>query len=403
MSSGIDIHLPASKSISNRLLILQALYDDGIKIGNLSKADDTKILQDCLKSTERVLDVGMAGTAYRFLLAYLAQKEGDYVLTGSERMRKRPIAPLVNALRSLGAKIEYMNEDGFPPLKIKGRTLEGGTVEVESGISSQFISALMLIAPKMEKGLVIKCKGERVSESYIKMSSKLMEECGIHNEMGNNQISISFKDQINHKFQVESDWSSAAFFYNYLCCARQKNQRISFSSLKRDTYQGDIAVSGIYRHLGIESEFAGNSVSIFWNGGISDKNHFDFTQTPDLIQPFLVSCAALNKNVIISGAKTLRIKETDRIIAMKSELQKIGAYLEIPDEDKLKLTSFETIPEEVYVNTYNDHRMAMSFAALFDLIPKLQIENPAVASKSFPSFWTEMKKLGISQGSSEVG
>ena len=390
----VVIDLPASKSISNRLLILQSLYGKTLAINGLSDAEDTFILQKALNSNNSIIDVGMAGTAFRFLTAYYSIAEGEKILTGSERMKSRPIGSLVDALRSMGAEIEYLENTGFPPIKIRGKALQAGKVEIEAGESSQFATALMLIAAKLKNGLKLKFKGKKVSGSYIEMTADLMKQCNIAVEISSEAILIQPRESVTKSIDVEKDWSSASFFYNFLCCSGDQELQIVFPDLSSTSIQGDAALIELYSHLGIETQPEGNNIKISKNGTISNQAEFDFINTPDLIQPFLVSCTALNKKVKIFGAKTLRLKETDRVEAMKNELQKIGAQLKIIDENTLELIPFGEMPESLFIRTYKDHRMAMSFAPIFQSIRNLKIENPEVVSKSFPNFWLQMKKLG---------
>ena len=395
MKTQVQIELPESKSISNRLLILQKLYGDKLRVEGLSTADDSKILESALHSSDKIINVGMAGTAYRFLTAYLAIAEGEKILTGAERMCSRPIAPLVDALRSMKAEITYLEKNGFPPLKISGKKLKGGEVRIDANISSQFISALMLIAPKLPKGLQLHLSKEVVSEPYIDMTADILKQCGVKLTSSSNSIEIQPMPQISAIIQVEKDWSSAAFFYNLLCCMPAPELSIHFPKLHLKSMQGDSALPEIYAHLGVNTVETDIGLTICRDGSGSDKKVFDFSDTPDLLQPFLVSCAALNREVLITGVETLRIKETDRILAMQKELAKLGCSFVFRESGLYQFIPTEKWPAELYVNTYNDHRMAMAFAALFKKIPKIQIEKPEVVSKSFPGFWQEMQKVGF--------
>lgn len=391
--SPVSIDLPTSKSITNRLLILQKLFDGNLGIQNLSTADDTTILKKTLNSTEQLVDVGMAGTAFRFLTAFFAISEGERILTGDARMMERPIGPLVKALKTLGADIEYLGKEHCPPLKIRGKRLIGGKVSIDANVSSQFVSALMLIAPKMRNGLQLHLRGKVVSEPYILMTAKLLEQCGVKVKIKNNRIDIDSVQDIKASVAVEKDWSAASFFYNALCCSSDKRHSVFFPSLKLNSIQGDSALAEIYSHLGIKTSELPDGILISKEGIPTDRKEFDFSQTPDLVQPFLVSCAALGRKVMISGIETLRIKETDRIVAMQKELAKLACSFVEGENGVFQFLPSETWPLELFVNTYNDHRMAMSFAGLFPKISNFEIDKPNVVSKSFPHFWEEMQKL----------
>lgn len=388
-----EIFITGSKSESNRLLILNALFDNSIEIKNLSNSEDTELLQNALKNSGNEIDIHHAGTAMRFLTAYLStQVNREVVLTGSERMKQRPIGILVEALKNLGAEISYLENDGFPPLKIKGKKLEKDFVELDANISSQYITALMLIAPKLENGLTIQLNGKITSLPYLMMTVQLLERIGIKVERNENVFRIHPKNKIqNQEITVESDWSSASYFYSL--AALSKNPEIRINSYFQNSLQGDSALIEIYKnHFGINSEFIGNQIILIKSTDFQFKNiELNLNETPDIAQTIAVTCAGLKIKCKLTGLETLSIKETDRLTALKNELKKVGAIVAIT-KDSLEINDFEKINEIPQIETYNDHRMAMSFAPLC-LLMDLEIKNPEVITKSYPDFWSDLEKL----------
>ena len=341
------------------------------------------------------LDVGHAGTAYRFLTAFLAISSRQKVLTGSERMKKRPIKTLVDALRTLGADIEYLGEEGYPPLKIQGKQLEGGRIDVDGGISSQFISALMLIAPTMRKGLDINLNGKIVSKPYIQMTAQLMQECGIAIELKSNMIRIPYGKYKLGKKTVEKDWSAASFWYQLALVG--KIEQLHIAGLKEQSVQGDIHVKDIFLEHGVRSHFKDDGVELSYHAPNNKNKSFvhDFTDVPDLTQPYVVAMSIIGQKVEVNGIQHLKIKETNRIEALRAELSKIGVVIEITP-NSIKVCS--GIDEEDFrgeIQTYQDHRMAMAFATLAIPLREIEIENPEVVRKSYPLFWEQLKKLGF--------
>jgi 3-phosphoshikimate 1-carboxyvinyltransferase len=394
------IAVTGSKSESNRLLILQAQFP-GIKIQNLSNSDDTKVLQKALASAEELTDIHHAGTAMRFLTAYFAGREDrEVVLTGSQRMQERPIAILVDALQNLGAEISYEKNEGFPPLRIKGKKLLKNEVKVQANISSQYISALMLMAPSLPEGLNIDLEGKVTSVPYIEMSLQLLKQCGIAGKFENNRISIQPATSVEEKeLVVESDWSSASYFYSM--AALSDAAEISLSSYRKDSLQGDRSVADIYQKLGVKTTFLEGEIRLEKiQSELPEKLELDLSNSPDLAQTIAVTCFGLGVELHMTGLHTLRIKETDRLQALKNELEKFGGKVEIT-EDSLQLSASEAIKENVSVATYNDHRMALAFAPLALKVPVI-INDAGVVSKSFPEFWENMKELGFSVEDSEV-
>ncbi len=391
----IWIKIGGSKSISNRLLVLQAQFPN-IQIANVSTSDDTLVLAQGLREKSGTVDVGQAGTAMRFLTAYFASEEGrNIVLTGSARMRKRPIAPLVDALRHLGAEIDYLKEDGFPPLQIRGRRIAGGKVTISASVSSQFVTALMLIAPKLPMGMEIALEGEVVSAPYLSMTLQLLKDLGIEAGFKRNRIAISPVSEIKpKKITVESDWSSASYIFSLV--ALSPDAQVNLSYFSRHSLQGDSALPAIFENLGVSINFNDSAESILIeknNTALSQKFHMDLANTPDLAQTLAVSCFALGIPCRLSGLQTLKIKETDRLVALKTELEKLGAEVQI-DAQSITVNRQTEIRSGQEIATYGDHRMAMAFAPLA-AVTSLAIENPQVVSKSYPHFWKDFEKMGI--------
>lgn len=428
-----NINLTASKSESNRALIIQALCSERFEIQNLAKADDTVVLQQILNSqllihdSELTYDVGASGTAMRFLTAFFATKTGTRILTGSERMKKRPIGILVNALRELGATIEYLEEDGFPPLKIIGKILTGNQVEMDGNVSSQFISALLLIAPELQNGLVIKFKGEVTSVPYVNMTLKMMQEFRVYGQWHENSISVSKqkyhkKSEPDYVFQVESDWSAASYWY--AMAALSKDVDLTIKKLKHPSLQGDSVVADIFLFFNVKTEYIEDGIHLTKIKGHKKYFGYDFSDCPDLAQTIAVVVSALKISALFNGLHTLRIKETDRITALKNELNKLGVEVEILNDDSIKIINLSPgegeptqkpnnniykqkvspiapsleergLRGEVSIATYDDHRMAMAFAALAMKFDSIIIEHPEVVKKSYPDFWNDLKSVGF--------
>ena len=391
-----DLTITGSKSESNRLLIIQALYPQ-IEIHNLSKSDDSKVTLEGLKSKKNVIDINHAGTAMRFLTAYFAiQPHREIVLTGSNRMQERPIKLLVEALNSLGADITYEKEPGFPPLIIRGKEISINRVSLPANISSQYISALMLVAPAMKNGLKIDLIGETTSFPYIKMTQSIMDQLGFETAFEKNQISIKSASsvKINH-WKIESDWSSASYFYSIVALADRSE--ISLKSFFEESKQGDAALTEIYEKFGVKTTHSNGKIIL---SKITDFNPPNFItlnlkNTPDLAQTIAVTCLGLNIDCKLSGLHTLKIKETNRLTALKTEIEKLGGNVRITDRS-LELLNTGKINENILIDTYNDHRMAMAFAPLGLRVP-ININNPKVVSKSYPDFWDDLQKIGFDQ------
>ena len=388
-----SLHITGSKSETNRLLLLQALFK-GFQLENISNSDDSKIMQEALESTSQVVDVHHAGTAMRFLTAYFSHLEGhEVVLTGSTRMQERPIKILVDALRSIGASIVYEKAEGFPPIRIKGKKLLGGTISLPAHISSQYISALLLLGPVLEKGLKLNLVGKITSIPYIKMTLKLLNNLGITTSFKDQLIWVGSVKKIKRINQVvESDWSSASYFFSIVALA--KKAKISLMSFKKSSLQGDIVLIDIYEQLGVSSRFEEDTLHLKKeNKPLPNSIQLDLTKTPDIAQTIAVSCYGLGVGCDLVGLHTLKIKETDRLEALKVELTKLGATIKVTNES-LHLSPDTNFIENCSISTYNDHRMAMAFAPLALKIP-LKIEESSVVSKSYPDFWNDLRKLNF--------
>ena len=396
-----SIKITGSKSETNRLLLLQALYPN-LVLDNTSNSDDSEVMLKALQNSQlptpnsQLIDVHHAGTAMRFLTAYFSiQEEKEVVLTGSSRMKERPIKILVDALNQLGAEISYEENEGFPPIRIKGKKLTQNKVSLPANVSSQYISALLLIAPKLENGLELTLEGEITSVPYIKMTLALLNEIGVKTSFVGNKISVKPQFTIhNSQFTIESDWSSASYWYSIVALSEIGTQ-ISLSSYKKNSLQGDSALANIYQDFGVETVFnEDNSITIS-----KTKNHqlsivnYQLNNCPDIAQTIAVTCFGLGIGCHLTGLHTLKIKETDRLEALKTELTKLGATISVTNES-LTLEASNHINENIAIDTYQDHRMAMAFAPLALKI-SLTINQAEVVSKSYPDFWEDLKIIGI--------
>ncbi len=392
-----SINLPASKSISNRVLIINALCYNPYPIHNLSDSDDTRVLNDALFSNKNHFDIGHAGTAMRFLTAFLSKIAGEWTVTGSERMKQRPIGILVDALNQLGARVEYLEREGYPPLKIYGSHLKGKTIELNGSLSSQYISALLMIAPTIENGLTLKLTGEITSRSYIELTLKLMARFGIKNRWEGNLITIPEQDYFPGEFTVEADWSGASYWYQLLSLALEGE--VLLENLQLSSMQGDAYIARWFEQFGIFSRQLPQGVLLTKSQPMQpERLELDFIENPDVAQTMACLCVAKKLPFHFTGLKTLKIKETDRISALQNELAKFGALLAEPAEGELAWDGLTDESEAVsapLIKTYQDHRMAMAFAPMAMVFPAIEIENPLVVSKSYPSFWDDLKKVGF--------
>ena len=413
------IDLPASKSLSNRALILQALCDENCQLSHLSDCDDTRVMLqafegDCQGNNDapRLVDIGAAGTSMRFLTAYFAAKEGaEVVMTGSERMKQRPIGILVDALRELGADIQYMEQEGFPPLRIRGRKLKGGALSIDGSTSSQYISALLMIAPCLSEGLQLTLKGDITSKPYIEMTRRMMEEFGVKTEwVDDHCIHVAPQKYQAKAYAVESDWSAASYWYQiglFLANAGNNHQFV-LKGLKQESLQGDSRVSAFFAELGMDTEYSSEGALIHGSKIVQYRNNktednplpekvvWNLADQPDLAQTLIVTCCGMGIHFDITGLHTLRIKETDRIAALQTELKKFGYVVQVDGDDRMTYEGEECESDLVpMVATYHDHRMAMAFAPLAQNFTNLYICNPEVVSKSYPTYWDDLKKAGF--------
>ena len=390
----VSIDLPASKSISNRILILNALSFNSNAVENLSDCEDTQVLIDAFKSDSNEFDVRGAGTAMRFLTAFLSGMEGEWILKGSERMHERPIYPLVDTLLALGADIEYLENIGYPPLKIRGKELDGGEVYVSGKISSQFISALMMIAPKMRKGLTIHIQDEIISKPYINLTAKLMEEFGVHIKWENSTIVIKPQQYKPVKYRVEPDWSAASYWYEML--ALLPDSQVLLKGLTENSYQGDSNLVNLFTDLGVSTQFTEQGAILKNNGRKTKKFFHNFVEEPDLAQTFAATCCFLNIPFIFSGIQSLRIKETNRVEALMNELKKLGCVLTDTSNEMFEWDGECCfVDQNPQIDTYEDHRMAMSLAPAAIIFGEIIINEPNVVTKSYPRFWDDLVKAGF--------
>ena len=405
-----SIKITGSKSETNRLLLLQALYPN-IELKNISQSDDSNVMEEALRNSQltahnsQLIDVHHAGTAMRFLTAFFAiQENREIVLTGSSRMKERPIKILVEALKQLGAEITYEENEGFPPIRIKGQKITNNKVTLKADVSSQYISALLLIAPKLENGLELTLEGEITSIPYIKMTLALLNEIGVETSFKNNVIKVNPQFTIhNSQFTIESDWSSASYFYSIVALSEIGTQ-ITLSSYKQNSIQGDSALAEIYKDFGVETVFNSNksiTISKVNNCHSNDSEqakqlsiiNCQLNNSPDIAQTIAVTCFGLGIACHLTGLHTLKIKETDRLEALKTELSKLGAIISVTN-DTLTIEQSNNLIIESSIDTYQDHRMAMAFAPLA-LKTALVINEAEVVSKSFPTFWEDLKSIGF--------
>lgn len=389
----IDIPLPSSKSESNRVLIIDALTDGDNTISNLAEARDTQTMIRLLEEDPAVYDVLDAGTTMRFLTAYAALTNRKKILTGTPRMCERPIGILVDAVRALGATVEYQQKEGYPPLEIKGFEKQlSDKVTIRGDVSSQYISALLMVAPTLPKGLQLELTGKVGSRTYIEMTLELMKQFGVTATWDDNIITVSSQKYSPTAYGVESDWSGASYWFSLLACADEGE--ILLRGLKEESLQGDAKIVVLMDALGVQSEFNAEGV-VLRKKAVTGLEYFDFTHCPDLAQTVAVTCALIGQKSVFTGLESLRIKETDRILALQNELAKFNAQLQEGDNDEFTLIPSTSIPGEVLINTYDDHRMAMAFMPLATRT-KVTFEDGEVVNKSYPSFWKHTALAGFS-------
>ena len=394
------ISLPSSKSICNRALIIAALSGKQTQLHNLSDCDDTCVLVRALQSEEEVIDIMAAGTAMRFSTAYFSTVPGTRIVTGTERMRQRPIGVLVEALRKLGAQVEYVDAEGFPPIRITGQRLKGGSVELPANVSSQYISALLMVGPTLAEGLRLHLVGTILSRPYIEMTISLMRQFGAQVEWSDEAtICVAPQPYTPLKaFSVESDWSAASYWYELVALSPDPDARIVLPYLFNDSLQGDARIREFFRPLGVHTAFTSEGIVLTKQQVVAPEMlHLDLSEQPDLAQTLVVTCAMLRQPFHFTGLQTLKIKETDRIAALRTELKKMGICVEEARDSELFCSDFGAteLPPNAFVSidTYDDHRMAMAFAPCAYRYPALRINHPEVVSKSYPTFWQHLAQL----------
>ncbi|KAF2516372.1 3-phosphoshikimate 1-carboxyvinyltransferase [Flavobacterium zhairuonense] len=388
-----QLNITGSKSETNRLLLLKALFPN-ITLANTSNSDDSEVMQKALAGNDEIVDIHHAGTAMRFLTAYFAVNEGrEVVMTGSSRMQERPIKILVDTLRQLGVEISYEKEEGYPPIRIKGKKVTASKVNLAANVSSQYISALLLVASKLDNGLELTLEGEITSIPYIKMTLALLTDLDIKTSFEGNVIKVFPKESVESKeMVVESDWSSASYFFSLV--ALSESAKITLSSYKENSLQGDSELVSLYEKMGVKTTFQNNKMTLEKVAGFNYQDvNFELNNTPDIAQTIVVTCLGLGIGCHLTGLHTLKIKETDRLEALRIELTKLGANISVTN-DSLTLVKSDNINHDVKIGTYNDHRMAMAFAPLAIKVPII-IEDAGVVSKSYPDFWNDLKALNF--------
>jgi 3-phosphoshikimate 1-carboxyvinyltransferase len=398
-----SIKLPASKSISNRALIIHAQTGGSIVPENLSDCDDTEVIINALRDMPEVIDIKAGGTAMRFMTAYLATLKGhEHIITGTERMQHRPISVLVNALRYLGADIEYVKEEGFPPLRIRGNELEGGYVEMQGNVSSQFISAVLLIGPNLRNGLELKLKGNIISRPYIDLTLWMMNEFGADaNWTGSDTVTVKPQPYMQRDYLIENDWSAASYWFEAMALAADVDSQINLSGLMDGSKQGDSVVRYLYSMLGVKTSFESKeegtptTVTLKKSRRVVPRLDYDFINSPDLAQAVVVTCCALGIPFHFRGLATLKIKETNRIAALKTELRKLGFVIKDQNNSELIWDGERCSPTMEPIDTYEDHRMAMSFAPLSLVFGEIAINDPEVVTKSYPNYWSDLAAAGF--------
>ena len=397
------VALPASKSISNRALIIYALSGGHIMPQNLSDCDDTEVIINAIRYMPDVIDIKAAGTAMRFMTAYLSLMRGTHTLTGTERMKKRPIKILVDALRSLGAEISYLEEDGFPPLSITGTKLTGAVLEMSGSVSSQYISAVLMIGPMLDKGLELRLTGDIISRPYIDLTLYMMNEFGADADWTSaDTITIKPVPYKTREYLIENDWSGASYWYEMMALMDNPDAKLMLTGLKDGSKQGDSVARYIFSMLGVKTVFESKTsrkpqtVTITANGRCLPRLEYDFINSPDLAQTFVVTCAAKGVKFHFKGLETLKIKETDRIEALKKEMRKLGYVIESRNDSELIWDGETCEPQmEKGIDTYEDHRMALAFAPYALKSGEIIINNPQVVTKSYPHFWESLEEVGF--------
>lgn len=403
------VNLPASKSISNRALIISALAHkqsedkELILPENLSDCDDTDVIIKALRDMPYEINIKAAGTAMRFMTAYLSVTPGEHIITGTERMKHRPIKILVDTLRSLGADITYIGEEGYPPLKIKGKNLKGGTIEIASNISSQYISALLMIAPTLEEGLTVRLNGTIASRPYIDLTLWIMNEFGAEAEWtGVDTIHVGKRNYTARPYYIENDWSASSYWYEMMALYNSSESHVTMKGLADGSRQGDAAVKYMFSLLGTKTSYAIDQQQIPTDVTLKESNRmlrrmdYDFTNQPDLAQTLVCTCLAIGMHFNFRGLASLKIKETDRIEALKTEMRKLGYVIYDYNDSELRWDGEKCdVMPDVSIDTYDDHRMAMAIAPMAIVLGEIKINNPEVVSKSYPHYWEDLKSCGF--------
>ena len=394
------VNLPASKSISNRALVLQALAHGRLPLENLADCDDTTVIIKAFQEGGKVIDIKAAGTAMRFLTALYSTQPGTHIMTGTERMKQRPISILVEGLRQLGAQIDYIEQEGYPPLRITGVQLKSKELTLPGDVSSQYISALLMIAPTLPQGLTLKLTGKVTSLPYIDMTLKLMKDFGITANRDNHQepmtISVQAGSYQDIPYIIENDWSAASYWYEIVALSQDPQAQVSLPHLKRDSTQGDCKGAELFSRLGVQTDYTKEGICIYKQGRLPQRVDTDLQEIPDLAQTFAVTCCMMDIPFRFSGLHTLRIKETDRISALINELHKLGYVLSAEGDNTLQWNGEKCQADDVpIIATYDDHRMAMAFAPVSLKLPNIIIEHPEVVSKSYPHFWDNLQQAGF--------
>lgn len=396
------VGLPASKSISNRALIINALSKGTRPPQNVSDCDDTFVMVRALTQSTDIVDIMAAGTAMRFLSAYFAVTPGTRVITGTERMQHRPIGILTDALRTLGARIEYAGQEGFPPLRITGGTHRGGTLSLPGNVSSQYISALLMIGPVLPDGLRLELTGQVISRPYINLTLQLMNDFGARAQWSSeNSITVEPAPYISRDYYIENDWSAASYWYQMVVLSDDEQAEIQLPGLFRTSYQGDSAVQQLFARLGVSTEFytdgeGQEGICLRKNGACPKRLDYDFVNQPDLAQTFVVTCALLGVHFRFTGLQSLKIKETDRISALINELHKLGYAIGETDGSVLYWNGERcAADEQPAIDTYEDHRMALAFAPCCLKLGEIRINDPHVVSKSYPQYWNHLRQAGF--------
>lgn len=389
--NNIELQLPGSKSESNRALIIQALSDEKIAIENLSDADDTKIIQEALQTNELIVDCGQSGAALRFLCAYFSiQKGKTIILTGSQRLKERPLKNLIDALKNLGAEIEYLEKSGYAPIKIKGKELiSHSPISIMANVSSQFISALLMIAPRIKNGLQLHLENTIISAPYIKMTMELMHHAKIHIIQNDESIIVPEQEYQSCNYSIEPDWSAASYWYAFVSLGIPE---IKLKGFRKNSLQGDSIIAEWMKQWNVETYYENDGIVLRHKQNFSPNNIYDFVDCPDIAQTLLVLAALKKVNLSFTGVQSLKLKETNRIIALQNELLKLNVEI-VNDEELISDNLF--FPKFIEIETYHDHRMAMAFSLLSMMIEEVQINDESVVSKSYPRFWNDLELVGF--------